>query len=141
MDVLLHHPLTSSMVVGRQQLLRSKQHLGQQLPPDSEQATGGGTAQSSAAAAGSQQQQHPVGLPPAQLGVVDAGLLGLFLALPYRLQLLLLDSSMQQLAGGLADGADSSTRWGAASSRSPGAMLLQDGLRCRLQQLVPSFQL
>lgn len=112
-DVLLTHPLTSRMVLGRQQLLE------QQLQGRDGVVLGPGGVEG-------QVQSGPVGMHTRRLGVVDAQVLGLFLLLPYDMQLLLLDSVLPQQGRGWC---------GVQGAVSSEAQLLQDGLRCRLQLL------
>jgi hypothetical protein len=101
-QVLLQHPLTSGMVLGGQQLLKQEQ---------AQQQVRQKTASPAATAAA------PTG---ARGSIVDAKVLSVFLCLPHRVQLLLLDSAL----------------WPAAGADSVHACLLQDGLRCRLQTLM-----
>jgi len=113
-DVLLMHPLTGPMVLGRQQLLE------QQLQGRDGVVLGPSGVEG-------QVQAEAVGLHARRLGVVDAQVLGLFLLLPYDMQLLLLDSVLPQHGRGWCGGVQ-----GVVSGE---AQLLQDGLRCRLQLL------
>lgn len=116
-QLLLRHPLTSSMILGRRHLLPeepAQQQLGQQT--------------AAAAGAPSSSKGQPVGLTPRQLGVVDAKVLSVFLCLPYRMQQLLLDSSAWQVC---CRGGD---------PHICGAAQLQDELRCRLQLLMASLE-
>lgn len=128
-DVLLRHPLTSSMVLGRQQGdSRKAATSSSSLQPQQERSEGFAAASSvlasdmqGAGAAAANGRVEVVGLPPRKLGVIDGELLSTFLALPYQMQLLLLDSALPPAGGG---GGDMLL-----------VMLLQEGLRCRLQQL------